>query len=257
MELIFDTHAHLNDEAFDQDREELIRNLQNDGIELVMIPGADPKSSKEAVELAEKYENLYAAVGTHPHDAETFTDEDFEMYRDLCKKEKVLAVGEIGLDYYYDNSPRDIQKEVFIKQLELAEEEKLPVIIHSRDAIEDTYDILKAFEGRVKGIIHCYSSSYEMAEKFIALGYYISLGGPVTFKNAKTPKIVAEKVDINWLLIETDSPYLAPHPMRGKRNEPKYTRYVAEQIAILKGMEMNDLIKITKENAKRCFGLCK
>lgn len=257
MELIFDTHAHLNDEAFDQDREELIRNLQNDGIELVMIPGADPKSSKEAVELAEKYENLYAAVGTHPHDAETFTDEDLEMYRDLCKKEKVLAVGEIGLDYYYDNSPRDIQKEVFIKQLELAEEEKLPVIIHSRDAIEDTYDILKAFEGRVKGIIHCYSSSYEMAEKFIALGYYISLGGPVTFKNAKTPKIVAEKVDINWLLIETDSPYLAPHPMRGKRNEPKYTRYVAEQIAILKGMEMNDLIKITKENAKRCFGLCK
>ncbi|MDO5718306.1 MAG: TatD family hydrolase [Tissierellia bacterium] len=253
MNLVFDSHAHLDDERFDDDREVIIQNLKKDGIAFVVNPGADRKSSEDAYKLANKYDCIYAAVGTHPHSADELDEEDLERYREMASSDRVVAIGEIGLDYYYDNSPRDMQKDAFIKQLEIAKEVDLPVIIHSREAAEDTYNILREYSGAVSGIIHCYSGSVEMAKKYIDLGYYISLAGPVTFKNAKTPKEVAKFVPIDRLLVETDSPYLTPEPKRGKRNEPANTIFTARYIAELRGMDEDDLFRITTENAKRVY----
>ncbi|MBS4535164.1 TatD family hydrolase [Clostridium sp. D2Q-14] len=254
--MLFDTHAHLDDDRFDKDRERIIENFKEDGIEMIVNPGADIASSVKAVSLAKKYENIYAAVGVHPHEVDTMDENTIEVLRELAQNEKVVAIGEIGLDYYYDNSPRDIQKKWFREQIRLAKEVDLPIIIHDRDAHEDTYNILKEEnDDRLRGIMHCYQSSLEMSQQFIDLGFYISLAGPVTFKKAKTPKEVAAGISLDRLLIETDSPYLTPTPNRGKRNEPAYVRYVAGMIAELKGISYNEVVKQTNENAKKIFAI--
>lgn len=254
--MLIDSHAHLDDKRFDKDRDEIIKNLKNNDVSIVINPGADLASSIKAVALAQKYENIYAAVGIHPHDAKTMDDDTIEVLKSLLKKDKVIAVGEIGLDYHYDFSPRDIQKKWFREQIKLAKEFNLPIIVHDREAHKDVYDILKEEQdGTLRGVLHCFSGSVEMAKEYIKMGFYISFAGPVTFKNAKTPKEVVKAIDINRILIETDSPYLTPHPHRGKRNEPLYVRYVAAMIAELKGLTVEEVARITTENTKRLFNI--
>lgn len=251
-----DSHAHLDDERFDNDRDELINSLHEDGIEAVLNPGADLNTSRAAVALADKYPFIYAAVGCHPHDSKLMNDDTMNIFRELAKNTKVIGIGEIGLDYYYDNSQRETQKIWFREQIRLAKELDLPYIVHDRDAHEDVFRIMKEehYSG-TRGILHCYSSSVEMAKEFVKLGFYISLGGPVTFKNAKTPKLVAREVPFESLLIETDCPYLTPEPYRGKRNEPKYVKYVAEEIAAIREVSVEAVAEQTKENFKRLFNL--
>ncbi len=251
-----DSHAHLDDERFDEDREELINSMQENGIEAVLNPGADLKTSRAAVALADKYPFIYAAVGCHPHDSKFMDDDTMNIFRELAKNKKVLGIGEIGLDYYYDNSDRETQKIWFREQIRLAKELDLPYIVHDRDAHEDIIRIMKEeHHTGTRGILHCYSGSVEMTREFMKLGFYISLGGPVTFKKAKTPKMVAKEVPMERLLIETDSPYLAPEPFRGKRNEPKFVKYVAEEIAGIREVTVSEIAEKTKENFKRLFNL--
>lgn len=255
MKQMIDSHAHLDEERFDEDREELIKSLKENAISYVINPSSDMETSRRVVELSNKYDNIFAAVGIHPHDAEGFKEEDLDELRELSKDERVVAIGEIGLDYYYDNSPREIQKEVFRKQLQLSHELDLPVIIHTRDAMGDTYDILKEFEGHVRGVMHCYTGSIEMAEKFMKLGFYISIAGPVTFKNAVNVREMAKQIPLERLLIETDSPYLAPVPNRGKRNDPTNVRYVADMLANLKEIQIDKIIEHSRENTVELFSL--
>ena len=255
MKQMIDSHAHLDEERFDEDRDELIKSLKENAISYVINPSSDMETSRRVVELSNKYDNIFAAVGIHPHDAEGFKEEDLDELRELSKDERVVAIGEIGLDYYYDNSPRGIQKEVFRKQLQLSHELDLPVIIHTRDAMGDTYDILKEFEGRVRGVMHCYTGSIEMAEKFMKLGFYISIAGPVTFKNAVNVREMAKQIPLERLLIETDSPYLAPVPNRGKRNDPTNVRYVADMLANLKEIQIDKIIEHSRENTVELFSL--
>jgi len=251
-----DSHAHLDDERFDEDREELIDSLQENGIEAVLNPGADLKTSRAAVALADKYPFIYAAVGCHPHDSKFMDDDTMNIFRELAKNKKVLGIGEIGLDYYYDNSDRETQKIWFREQIRLAKELDLPYIVHDRDAHEDIIRIMKEeHHSGTRGILHCYSGSVEMAREFMKLGFYISLGGPVTFKKAKTPRMVAKEVPMEKLLIETDCPYLAPEPFRGKRNDPKLVKYVAEEIAGIREVTVSEIAEKTKENFKRLFNL--
>lgn len=251
-----DSHAHLDDERFDQDREELIESLYENGIEAVLNPGADLSSSKAAVLLSDKYPFIYAAVGCHPHDSKFMNDDAMNIFRELAKNKKVIGIGEIGLDYYYDNSDRDTQRTWFREQIRLAKELDLPYIVHDRDAHEDVFKIMKEehYSG-TRGILHCYSSSVEMAREFVKLGFYISIGGPVTFKKARTPKQVAKEIPLDKLLVETDCPYLTPEPFRGKRNEPKYVKYVAEEIAAIKEVSIDVIAEKTKENFRKLFCL--
>ncbi|NMB08658.1 MAG: TatD family hydrolase [Tissierellia bacterium] len=252
--MLIDSHAHLDDRRFNRDRDRLIESLKENGIDLVINPGADLQTSIKAVALAEKYENIYAAVGVHPHSAKEMDDSTVNVLKSFTNREKVIAIGEIGLDYYYDNSPRDIQRKRFIEQLNLAKEVDLPVIIHSRSAAGETFEILKeAQDGNLEGVLHCYSGSVEMAREYIKLGFYISIAGPVTFKNARVLKEVAKEVPLDKLLIETDAPYLTPEPYRGKRNEPIYVRYVAGTIAEIKGITFEEVAKATSENTKKLF----
>lgn len=255
---MIDSHAHLDDEAFDDDRDQVINALYENGIDFIVNIACDLKSSKTSQELARTYENIYATVGVHPHDAITYTDEVEETLKILAQEKKVVAVGEIGLDYYYDNSPRHIQKEVFKRQLKLANELRKNVVVHSRDASQDTFDILKEAHDKYefKAVIHCYSQSLEMLKEYLRLGDYISLGGAVTFKNSKIRKEVAKIVPLDRLLLETDCPYMTPVPYRGKRNEPKYVNIVAEYIADLRGISKSDLVKVTDENTKRFYNIC-
>jgi len=251
-----DSHVHLDDEKFDHDREALISSLYENGIELVLNPGSDLDTSKAAVGLADKYPFIFAAVGCHPHDSRLMNDDTMDAFRRLSENKKVLGIGEIGLDYYYDNSDRETQKIWFREQIRLAKELDLPYIVHDRDAHEDVLKIMKEehYSG-TRGILHCYSSSVEMAKEFIKLGFYISLGGPVTFKKSKTPKHVAKEVPLDKLLIETDCPYLAPEPFRGKRNEPKHVKFVAEEIARIREVSTDLIAEKTKENFYRLFNL--
>ena len=254
--MLIDSHVHLDDSQFDEDREAVIDSLRENNLELVINVGADMESSKRAVELSEKYDMIYAAVGVHPHDAKAVDEDTIEALRELSKAPKVIAIGEIGLDYHYDNSPRDTQKKWFRRQIKLAKELDLPIIVHDREATKDTLDIItEEHDGKLRGVIHCFSSSVEVAEQYIKLGFFISLGGPVTFKNAKMPKMVATEVPLESLLIETDSPYLAPVPFRGKRNDPTKVRYVAETIANLKEISYERLVEATNKNTKRLFNI--
>lgn len=252
--MLIDSHAHLDDRRFDKDRDKLIKSFKKSGIDLIINPGADISSSIKAVSLSEEYDNIYAAVGVHPHSAKEMDESSINILKSFTDRDKVIAIGEIGLDFYYDNSPRDIQRQRFIEQLNLAKEVDLPVIIHTRDAAQETFEILKeAQDGKLEGVLHCYSGSVEMALEYIKLGFYISLAGPVTFKNARVSKEVAKAVPLEKLLIETDAPYLTPEPHRGKRNEPLFVRYVAGTIAELRGISFDEVAKQTSENAKKLF----
>lgn len=254
---MIDSHVHLDDEAFNEDREDIIKSLGENGIELVINNSSDLPSSERSVELANKYENIYAAIGVHPHEARTYDGEVEKRLIELSRDKKVLAIGEIGLDYYYDNSPRNVQKEVFKRQIELAAKLKKNIVIHSRDAAKDTFDILKEAHEKYDftALIHCFSQSVAMMREYLKMGDYIALGGAVTFKNAKTPKEVAKAVDLDRLLLETDCPYMTPVPYRGKRNEPKLVKFTCQYIADLRQMDALELEKITGENTKRFFGI--
>ena len=254
---MIDSHVHLDDEAFNGDREDIIKSLGENGIELVINNSSDLHSSERSVELANKYENIYAAIGVHPHEARTYDDEVEKRLIELSRDKKVLAIGEIGLDDYYDNSPRDVQKEVFKRQIELAAKLKKNIVIHSRDAAKDTFDILKEAHEKYDftALIHCFSQSMAMMREYLKMGDYIALGGAVTFKNAKTPKEVAKAVDLDRLLLETDCPYMTPVPYRGKRNEPKLVKFTCQYIADLRQMDALELEKITGENTKTFFGI--
>ena len=254
---MIDSHVHLDDEAFDEDRIEVIKSLSENGIELVINNSSDLPSSERSVELARTYENIYAAIGVHPHEASTYNDEVEKRLIDLSKEKKVVAIGEIGLDYYYDFSPRDVQKEVFKRQIELATKLKKNIVIHSREASQDTFDILKEAHEKYdfRALIHCFSQSVDMMREYLKMGDYIALGGAVTFKNAKTPKEVAKKVPLDRLLLETDCPYMTPVPHRGKRNEPKLVKFVCQYIADLRQIDPEEVERITAENTKRFFGI--
>ncbi|SEN64449.1 TatD family hydrolase [Lihuaxuella thermophila] len=255
--MLFDSHAHLNDKQFDGDREEVIRRARDEfGVSAILNVGYNRETILTSLELAEKYDFIYSSVGWHPHDAAKCTDEDLKWIRSLTSHPKVVALGEMGLDYYWDNSPRDKQAEVFRKQIAIAKETGLPIIIHDRDAHEDVVRILKEEHAEeVGGVMHCFGGDLRIMEECLKLNFMIGLGGPVTFKNAKLPKEIAAHVPEDRLLLETDCPYLAPHPYRGKRNETGYVRLVAETIAEIRGTTLEDLAKTTAENAKRLFKL--
>jgi TatD DNase family protein len=252
--MLFDTHAHINALQFEEDREEVIQRAIDEGVQNIVVVGFDNETIDGAMELAEKYPFIYAAVGWHPVDAIDMKDEDLLRIEKLAAHPKVVAIGEMGLDYHWDKSPKEIQKEVFKKQIQLAKKVNLPIIIHNRDATNDVITILKEEKAEeVGGIMHCYGGSLETAKQCIDMNFYISFGGPVTFKNAKQPKEVAKEIPLDWLLIETDCPYLSPHPYRGKRNEPSYVKLIAEQIAQLKEISYEELANKTTDNAKRLF----
>lgn len=252
--MFFDSHAHLDDKRFDPDREQLIIKLPECGVSRVINVGASMKSSRISVELAKEYDFIWASVGVHPHDAQNMKDEDLNKLREMSHHPKVAAIGEIGLDYYYDFSPRDIQKKRFCDQIELAHELKLPIILHDRDAHGDMLDILKQYRNKIHGaVLHCFSGSWEMAKVCLDMGFYIALGGVVTFKNARKTVEVAQKIKMEHLLIETDCPYLAPVPHRGKRNNPCYVREVAERIARIRGIDPEEVAEVTAKNAAALF----
>ncbi len=252
--MFFDTHTHLDDAKFNEDRDEVIKNIKDSGVSLAVNIGADMKSSLESIKLSEKYDFLYAAVGVHPCDTDKMTDDDLKTLENYARHEKVVAIGEIGLDYYWDDVDRETQKEWFKKQLLLAKKLDMPYIIHDRDAHADTIEIIKEV-GYGKGVMHCFSGSVEMAEIMVKLGLYISIAGQVTFKNAQKVKDVAMAVPLDRLLIETDSPYLTPEPFRGQRNNSANVRYTCEKIAELRGMKVEELAKITLSNGKKFYGI--
>ncbi|KQU19742.1 hydrolase TatD [Bacillus sp. Leaf13] len=253
--MLFDTHVHVNAEQFNEDLEDVIERAQEAGVNNMVVVGFDRPTITRAMELIETYDFMYAAVGWHPVDAIDMTEEDLKWIEELSSHPKVVAIGEMGLDYHWDKSPKAIQMEVFRKQIRLAKKVGLPIIIHNREATADIVNILKEEEAsEVGGIMHCFSGSAETAMECIDMNFYISLGGPVTFKNAKKPKEVAAAVPLDRLLIETDCPYLAPHPYRGKRNEPSYVKLVAEQIAEIKQLSVEEVSQATTDNAKKLFG---
>lgn len=255
--MIFESHAHYDSRKFDEDREELLNSMQENGVGTIINAGATWKSVTTGLELANQYPFVYAALGLHPDEVGELNEERFEILEAECQKEKVVAVGEIGLDYYWDNESHDIQKKWFIRQLELARELDLPVIIHSRDAAEDTLKIMKEHAQGMRGVIHCFSYSKEMAEEYVKLGFYIGVGGVVTFKNGKKLKEVVEAIPIERILLETDSPYLAPEPHRGKRNSSLYLPHIAQMIADLKGLTYDEVVAQTEKNGKELFNICK
>lgn len=250
---IFDTHAHYDDSRFDEDRDELITSLKEKGASHIVNCGCDLRSSLTTLSLAEKYSFIYAAIGVHAHEAEDTTEGDLAEIEKLYSNSRVVAVGEIGLDYHYDFSPRERQLEIFERQLILANKLDLPVIIHDREAHEDTMNLLK--KHRPKGVVHCFSGSAEMAKEIVKLGMYIGLGGAVTFKNAKKPVEVAEYLPPDRLLLETDAPYMTPVPFRGQRCDSSHIAFTAEKIAGIKGIDTQELINTANENAKRLFNI--
>lgn len=252
--MLFDTHVHLNADQFIEDREEVIERARDAGVKYMNVVGFDRKTITLAMEIAEQYENIYASVGWHPVDAIDMTEKDLIWIEELTKHPKVVALGEMGLDYHWDKSPKEIQKQVFRKQIRLAKKVNMPIIIHNREATEDVLEILHDENAtEIGGIMHCYSDSVDYVQTILDMNFYISLGGPVTFKNATMPKEVAKIVPLNRLLIETDAPYLAPHPNRGKRNEPAYVSLVAQKIAELRGISFEEVSKRTTENACEFF----
>lgn len=253
--MIFDTHAHYDDKQFDGDRDELLNSIASMGVNTIVNVGASFNGCRRALELAEKYPFMYAAVGIHPDEVGFLNEDTFAELKGWCKGDKVVAVGEIGLDYYWDTEPRDLQKKWFVRQLELAREMGLPVNIHSRDAAEDTFRIIKEHAEGIPGIIHCFSGSRELAAEYVKLGFYIGVGGVVTFKNGKKLKQVVEEISLSNIVLETDCPYLAPEPYRGKRNHSGYIKYVAQEVAKLKGITYEEVIKETEKNAGKVYGL--
>lgn len=253
MNNIFDSHAHYNDEQFDADRDSLLASLPEAGIVGIINCGTDVSSSLYSLEMAEKYSYVYAACGYHPESALEFKEDNLAEIEKMLSHKKCVAVGEIGLEYHYDFVPKDIQKHVFEKHLELAVKYDMPVIVHDREAHADTMYLLKKY--KPKGVLHCYSGSVEMAKEVLNLGMYIGLGGAVTFKNAVKPVEVAAMIPLDRLLLETDCPYMSPVPMRGKRNNSAYISYVAEKIADVRGVSPEELLAVTAENTRKLFDI--
>lgn len=252
--MFIDTHVHLNSEQYNDDLQEVIDRALAAGVKKMVVVGFDRLTINRAMELIEEYDFLYAAIGWHPVDAVDCTESDLKWIEELATHPKVVAIGETGLDYYWDKSPKEIQQKLLRKQIQLAKRVKLPIVIHNREATADCLRILQEEHAEdVGGVMHCFSGSVETAEICIKMNFMISLGGPVTFKNAKKPKEVAEKIPLQYLMIETDAPYLAPHPNRGKRNEPSFVPLVAEEIARLKGLTVEEVAQKTTENAHRFF----
>ena len=249
---IIDTHAHYDDEAFEDDRDELLKSFEANDIKRVVNIGASMESSRSSLELTRKYPFVYAAIGIHPSSSEELDEESILILKDMLSDEKVVAVGEIGLDYYYDEPSRDIQRKCFIAQLDLAKRHVLPVVIHSRDAAKDTLDILKEYKG-VKGVIHCYSYSQELAKEFIKLGYVLGIGGVSTFKNAKKLEDTIKDISFKDFVLETDCPYLSPVPNRGKRNSSLNLTYIIDRISEIKGVSRDFIIEQSFENARRLY----
>ncbi|MBR7796771.1 YchF/TatD family DNA exonuclease [Agaribacter marinus] len=254
--MLFDTHVHLNARDFFEDRDETIQRAFDTGVNYMVVVGFDRETIPLAIEIAEQYETIYAAVGWHPVDAIDMTDEELNWIEEFSAHPKVVAIGEMGLDYHWDKSPKDVQKDVFRKQIRLAKKLNMPIIIHNREATEDVIEILQE-EGAasIGGIMHCYNDSAKYVQACLDMNFYISLGGPVTFKNAIEPKEVAVQVPLDRLLVETDAPFLAPHPNRGKRNEPSYVKLVAEKIAELRGLTLGEISENTTKNAISLFGI--
>lgn len=251
--MIFDTHAHMDDRAFEEDRDALLSQLNREGVALLMNPGCSLSSSQAAVALANRYDDVYAAVGSHPDAADEVNEDTLEQYRKLCRENpKVKAIGEIGLDYHYEDIPRDIQKKAFRLQLELAKELKLPVIVHEREAHEDGMKLVSEFP-EVTGVFHCYSGSLEMAKWLLDRGWYIGFGGVLTFKNARKAVEVAANIPLERIVLETDCPYMAPEPYRGRRNDPSKLHRVAEKLAGLRESTPEEIEAITLENGKRLY----
>ena len=250
--MYFESHAHYDDDRYDKDRDELLSSLPSFGVEYVVNAGIDLYSSEYGLALADRYDFMYAAVGYHPHEVKHLTEEKFSELKELINHPKVVAVGEIGLDFYYDNSPRQEQRYWFKRQLDWAAETGLPVIIHSREASQECFNMIKASDVR-RGVIHCFSGSLEMALDYIKLGFHIGIGGVVTYKNAKTLKNVAKNIPLDRILLETDCPYLSPRQVRGTRNDSKNLQFVAEEISKLREIDIENLLSITKNNAKNLF----
>ena len=253
--MLADSHAHIDDERFDADREEVVARALAAGVSLIVNIGADMASSTRSVALAEKYPGIYAAVGMHPHDSQAMQEADYRQLERWTTHPKVVAIGEIGLDYHYDLSPRPVQKEVFLRQLDLARKTGKPFIIHEREAHADMLDIIRNAARGLNGVFHCFSGSVETAREYLKMGFYISVAGPVTFPKSVKTKEVAKAVPLDRLLVETDSPYLTPQPFRGKRNEPAYVRLVAEEIANLRDISLVELAEATTANVRRLFNI--
>ena len=258
--MIIDTHAHYDDEAFNEDRNDLLLEMKRHGIETVVNIGASIETSKNTIELTKQYENVYGVIGVHPSESAELTDERYLWLKDHANDPKIVGIGEIGLDYYWDTPERDLQKYWFKRQLTLAIDLEMPVVIHSRDAAEDTLTIMKQAkqyameQGKTfQGVIHCFSYGVELAREYVKLGFYIGIGGVVTFKNAKKLKEVVAETPIEWLVLETDSPYLSPEPNRGKRNSSLNLTYVVNKIAEIKGISETEVIRVTNQNAKSLY----
>ena len=254
--MIFDTHAHYDDERFDEDRDALLRSMKEAGIGNIVNIGANMASSQRSLDLAAEYDFMYAAVGVHPSDCAELDDEKIEKLKEMSSFPKCVAIGEIGLDYYWPEPEHDLQKKWFKRQIALAREVELPIIVHSRDAAADTVDILKSENaGELGGVVHCFSYSKEVAEECVKMGFYIGIGGVLTFKNGRKMKEVAEAIPMERIILETDCPYLAPEPFRGKRNSSLYLPYVVSAVAQIKGISEEEVISITEVNAREMYRL--
>lgn len=254
--MYIDTHVHLNADQYEEDLQEVIDRALEAKVERMVVIGFDRKTIERTMQLIEQYDFVYGVIGWHPVDAIDCTQQDLEWIEELSSHPKIVGIGEIGLDYYWDKSPKDVQQALFRKQIQLAQKINLPIIIHNRDATGDVVQILREENAAsVGGVMHCFSGSVETARECIAMNFMISLGGPVTFKNARLPKEVATEIPLEHLMIETDAPYLAPHPHRGKRNEPAFVPLVAEEIARLKGLTIEEIAQATTANAKKFFGI--
>ncbi len=251
--LIFDCHAHYYDEAFNSDREELLESLPSEGVYKIINSGSDILTSKKCIDISKKYSYCLATIGVHPENADNFNYDFIGELENLLINNKVIGIGEIGLDYYYSSGNSNLQKDVFIKQIKLSKKYDIPIVVHDRDAHDDTLEIIKYY--KPKGIIHCFSGTLEMARKIIDLGMYIGIGGIVTFKNAKNLVKIVENIPLECILLETDAPYLSPVPYRGKRCKSSYIKYVADKIADIKNISPGEVLNITKQNALRLFNL--
>lgn len=251
MEL-FDSHAHYNDEKFENELE-IIEEIYNSGVTKLITAGYSLETTKKAIEIAHNYEFIYATAGISPNDIDDLKEEHFEEIRSMAKDEKVVAIGEIGLDYYWNKENKEAQKDAFIKQIKIANEMNLPIVIHTREAVQDTLEILK--QNKTRGVFHCCPLNIELIKEGLKLGLYISFAGPVTFKNSKNANQVIEFVPLDKMLIETDSPYLSPEPLRGTRNDSRNVKYIAQKIAEVKGISIDEVARITYENAKKVFNI--
>ena len=254
--MIFDTHAHYDDEQFDSDRDTLLEGMRDHNVGTIINVGASFRGCQASVSLADQYDFMYAAVGIHPDEIGCMDESVLSWMRETAASHpKVVAIGEIGLDYHWDVEPREVQKKWFIRQMELARELGLPIAVHSRDAAKDTFDLIAEYGKELSGVIHCYSYSPEMAAEYVKMGYHIGLGGVVTFKNAKKAKETAGKIPLERIVLETDCPYMAPVPFRGKRNCSAYIDYVADEIGRIRGISKEEVIAVTEQNAKRLFAI--